>query len=149
MQRVSQKKQNPMSSELHQNHWLTPSTVCPIENERIRRFQHWAKPKQTMRKDKISEESHRSSGYRSSLVSTSKDTLERDDAQKHIRTTITISFPHLHKFRFTEKLIYSNVTGCPFKSAVEIEHNLIQYITSSVMWHSNNTEYGPTHECSL
>ena len=36
----------------------------------------------------------------------------------------------------TDKLIYSNVTGRPYKSTKEIKHNLKRHITSPVMWHS-------------
>jgi len=35
-----------------------------------------------------------------------------------------------------DKLIYSNVTGRPYKSTQEIKHNLKRHITSPVMWHS-------------
>jgi malonyl CoA-acyl carrier protein transacylase len=36
----------------------------------------------------------------------------------------------------SDKLIYSNVTGRPYKSAKEIKRNLKRHITSPVMWHS-------------
>ena len=36
----------------------------------------------------------------------------------------------------TDKLIYSNVTGRPYKSAKEIKRNLKRHITSPVKWHS-------------
>lgn len=35
-----------------------------------------------------------------------------------------------------DKLVYSNVTGRPYKSAEEIKQNLKRHITSPVLWHS-------------